>query len=451
MRYFKATLVWVIILAAIAGYSYLDLESTRIEEKKKEEATRLLPFSPKDVLAIILDRGADVIELERWEQGWRIVRPVTAGADGEAVEKFLGYVTDSRNDADYVMDPDPTPERLKEFGLDNPKVKVTLKAGKELTPYTLVFGDRAPTMGVAFARLDGHKPVFRVLAYARAEADKDVFYFRDKTVLGLSPVMVDQLSIVHAGGTTIRAKLPQDGRWTLEKPVRTRAEHNKVFELIGMFANAEVKEFVSESKSDLASYGLAKPEVELLLWQAGDAEPTVRLAVGERSPQKRGYFCAMTGRDGVFVLDEEVIHAIPRDARALRSRELFFFDRDQLKRIEIRLADRATVLVKDMEKDWRRNNESGDKVEFGRVKDLLDELMAVRIKDFIEDDPKNLADYGLDPPVAQVLIWPEHSAMPIHLSVGAKAPSGFVYAFSGAEKTVLALDGAIIKSLRLHL
>lgn len=97
-------------------------------------------------------------------------------------------MTDSRNDAEYLMDEDPTPERLAEFGLKDPKVSVTLKAGKELTPYTLVFGDRAPTKGVAFARLAGQKPVYRVLAYARAEADKDSHYFREKKCCTLAPL-----------------------------------------------------------------------------------------------------------------------------------------------------------------------------------------------------------------------------------------------------------------------
>lgn len=75
MRYFKATFVWVIVLAAIAGYSYIDYESTRIEEKEKEEATRLLPFYPKDVLAIVINNEAGALELERWEEGWKIVSP----------------------------------------------------------------------------------------------------------------------------------------------------------------------------------------------------------------------------------------------------------------------------------------------------------------------------------------------------------------------------------------
>ena len=195
MRYFKTTFIWIIVLAAIGGYSYLDYEKTRVEEIKKDEETRLFPFYPKNVLAIVLKKENSFIELERWDEGWKIVKPLEAKADDEAVEKFLGYVTDARNDAEYVMDYDPSPERVAEFGLTNPTVSVTLKTGKELTEHTILFGDRAPSKGVAFAQLKGEKTIYRVLAYARAEADKDALYFRDKTVLRIVPVMIDQLVI----------------------------------------------------------------------------------------------------------------------------------------------------------------------------------------------------------------------------------------------------------------
>lgn len=450
MRYFKTTFMWVIVLAALAGYSYIDFEHTRIEEKKKDEATKLFPFQPIEVLTISLKKDDRVIDLERWDDGWRIIAPIKAKADDEAVEKFLGYVTDSRNDADYVMDPDPTDERLVEFGLDKPTVSVTFKTGKDLKSYTLVFGDRAPSMGVAFARLEGAKPVYRILSYARAEADKDVHYFRDKTVLRLNPVLIDQVAIIRPK-VSIRVKLPKDEKWMLEKPITARADHKKVFEFLGIFANAEVKEFIAETKDNLAAYGLDKPAVELLFWQDGDANPRIRLKVGKRSPEKRGYFCSMNDRDNVFLLEEDTVLSIPRQAKELRSRELFFFDRGDLKRIEIREASKATVLVKDVDKEWRKNNINGEKIDFNVINELIDGLRNVEIRDFVTNSPGDLKEYGLDPPAIQILLWPKESAVPIHLSIGKKTPAGYVYATSSSDETVLAIDENVKRLLTTYL
>ncbi len=450
MKYFKSTFMWIIILVAIAGYSYMDFEHTKIEEERRDQETRLLKFSPGEVVSITIINEKNEIEIERWEEGWKIIRPVKAKADAEQVEKFLGYVTDSRNDADYVMDPDPTPERLAEFGLANPKMSVTLKVGKELKPYKLIFGDRAPTMGVAFARLDGYKPIYRVLADARGEADKDVHYFRDKSVLRLQPVMIDQW-VIRRKDSSIRVKLPDTGKWEIEKPFKARADHNKIFEVLGVFANAEVKHFVDETKDNIAKYGLDKPSIEMSFWLAGDAEPTIKLTVGDRSPEKRGYYVAMSDRDNVFILEEEVINAIPRHMNDVRNRELFFFERDKLKRIEIRKPKKSIVLVKDIEKEWRRNNESGEKVDFNLVKEFLGDLLDSRIEEFVSDDEFDLKQYGLGEGGIALLIWPEGSSVPFSLNVGRKMPTGGqVYARSGAERGVLALDERVKRILTTY-
>ena len=449
MRYFKHTFLWIIILAAIAGYSFIDFKHTKIEEIKKDEATRLLPFKPKDVISITLEKEERVIELERWEEGWRIVKPIDAKAKSETVEKFLTYVTESRNDSDYVMDPDPTPERLTEFGLLNPRLRATLKIGKELTPHTIIFGARAPTKGVSFAQLKGQKPVYRVLADAHAQANQDLYYFRDKSILRLEPVMIDQLAIVRPD-ITIRVKLPDSGKWELEKPVMTRADHNRVFELLGAFKNAEIKEFIAETQDNLPSYGLDKPDIKLLFWQTGDTEPTVTLSIGKRSPQKRGYFSLMTDRNYIFLLEEETVNAIPRHENDLRSRELLFFDKDKLKRIEIRQPDKSIILVKDMERDWRFNNLNGEKVDFNLVRELLDELINAEIKDFFAGEVSDLNKFGLEPARVQVLIWPEDRAVPISLSIGKKTPRGYVYAQSGSGNIIFAVEERIRNILLTH-
>lgn len=443
MRYFKHTFFWIIVLAAIAGYSLIDFKRIKIEEIKKEEATRLLPFKPKDVLSITLEKEERIIELERWEEGWRIIAPIEAKAKSETVEKFLTYLTDSRNDADYVMDPDPIPERLTEFGLLDPRLRVTLKVGKELTAHTIIFGARAPTMGVAFAQLKGQKTVYRILADAHAQANQDLYYFRDKSVLRIDPVMMDQLAIVRPD-ISIRLKLPDYAtKWELDKPVKARADHNRVFELLGAFKNAEIKEFVAESQDNLASYGLDKPEIKLLFWLSGDTEPTVILSIGKRSPKKRGYFALMTDRNYIFLLEEETVNAIPRHENDLRSRDLLFFDKDKLKRIEIRQPDETIALLKDMEKDWRFNNATGEKVDFNLVRDFLDELINAEIKEFYAGEESDLGKFGLDPAGVQVLIWPEGRAVPLSLSIGNKTPSGNVYARSGTEGMIFVVEKRI--------
>ena len=450
MRYFKTTFIWVIVLSAVAGLSYMDWEKTRVDEERREEQSRLFKFQPPEVVAITLEKEGSAIEIERWEDGWKITKPVNTKADSAAVEKFLNNVVQSRNDADYVMDPNPTTERLEEFGLANPSVTLTMKVGKDLTPHTVLFGDRAPTMGVAFARVKGDVPVYRVLADSRSEADKDVYYFRDKTVLRLNPIMVDQLSIIRQG-SVIRLNLPDGGHWVIEKPMAARADHNRIFEFMGGFYNAEAKEFVEETKSNLEKYGLDNPMASLSFWQAGDSEATVTLNIGGRNPEKRGYYASMSDRENIFLLGEELVNAIPRAAQDLRSRQVFYLDNDRLERIEIIQPGKSAVLVRDTEKEWHRDSVKGEKVEFNLVKEFMDGLASVAVKDFVNDNPKNLNEYGLDQPSAQILLYLESNPEPLRLNLGSKAPTGYIYGQSGDEKSILALDDRVRGILNLFM
>ncbi len=451
MRYFKTTFLWIIVLTAIGGYSFFDFEQTRLEEERKDKETRLFPFDPIEILRITLKKEGSQIALERWDTGWKIVEPIEAKAEDEAVEKFLGYVTDSRNDAEYVMDPEPTDKRLKEFGLNKPTVSVTLQTGSDLKSYTLLFGDRAASMGVAFARLKGAKPVYRVLASARSEANKDVYYFRDKTVLRLNPVTVDQLAITR-DELSLRLKLPASGasKWEIEKPVKAVADNARVFELVGTFVNAKVKEFIAETKDDPSQYGLDKPKAVLHFWTAGAPEPAVTLTVGNRSPEKRGYYCAMSDRNNVFLLEEDTVHAIPRQTKDLRSRELFFFDKDNLKRFEIHQGEKAHVFVKDVAKEWRKNNASGEMVSILIINEFLNELVSYKIEDFDSSSPPTDKKFGLDPPSVKLLVWPEGSVAPVYLNIGKKTPRGYVFAISGSDNVVMELDGKIERLLTSH-
>jgi len=450
MRYFKTTFLWIIILAAVGGYTFIDLKSTKIAEQKKEEDTRLLPFTADQVLAISIRKEAGNMDLERWEKGWKIVSPINTMAKNEAVEKFLNEVTASRNDSEYVMDTNPTPERLAEFGLTNPPVRVTLKVGKELKGHTILFGNRAPTMGVAYVQLEGRKPVYRVLADTRSEADKDVYYFRDKSVLKLNPVMVDQVSIGRPGSSML-FKMNDSGHWNIEKPEKARADQKKLFELMGRFANGEVKEFIAEKKENLASYGLDKPATTLMFWLSGDSSPTIKINIGNRSPAKRGYFCSMSDRENIFLIEEKIVDSIPRIVDEMRSREMWLFDNSKLKRLEVRNGGKSVVLVKDAENEWRKGNIKGGKADFNMVNDFLEELKTFDIKEFVSGDLRNLRQYGLDPAQMQVQFWTEDSAVPITLNIGKTNPAGYVYAFTTSEKSVLALEERIIRVVETYL
>jgi len=158
----------------------------------------------------------------------------------------------------------------------------------------------------------------------------------------------------------------------------------------------------------------------------------------------------MSDRDNIFVLDEDLIHAVPRGVNEVRSKQLFFFDKDKLKRIEIHDADKSIVLVKDKDKEWRRDNVKGEVLDFNLVKEFLEDLTSMKIEDFVEGGLGNLARFGLSPAKTRLLVWPEESSVPISLSIGGDTPAGHVYARSGGGNEVIELDSRVRKVLHTY-
>ncbi|MEK6590527.1 MAG: DUF4340 domain-containing protein [Nitrospinota bacterium] len=444
MKYFKKTFLWIIILAALAGYFHLDVETTKKREVDKEEASRLLPFKPGEVVELELKKGDKVILLQRWENGWRVEKPIKVRADSNAVDKALGYITKSKNDAEYIMDENPTPERKAEFGLINPQMEVTLRVGKTMTPYTLIFGDRAPTQGVAFAMLKGSPKVYRVLADARAQADQDIYYFRDKTIFKTQPFMVDKVEIVEEN-KKIRCELPMEGKWELVSPVkRVRADMLKIMEMISKFKDTDIKEFIEEEPKDLKLYGLSPFKTRLSIWLSGDESPTETILIGGRDKKKRGYYAKLEGKDNVFLIEEEMVALIPEDAEALRERGILFFENEKVNRIEVKYPDRETVVAKTPDFEWKMLKPKESDFDFNVIKEFLKEIKDLKIKEFISEGPQDFKKYGLESPYVKLLIWEDGGKAPHELNIGnVEGQDKGIYAWADEHGSVVLLDEKI--------
>ncbi len=434
-------------MAGLAGYFYLDVETTKKKEIEKEEATRLLPFKPSEVLELELKKDGNLTLLQRWEDGWRVEKPIKAKADNKAVEKALDYITQSKNDAEYVMDEKPTQERLAEFGLINPQLEVTLRVGKTLKPYTLIFGERAPTKGVAFAILKGSPKVYRVLADARAEADQSLYYFRDKTIFRTEPNMVDKVEIVK-DNKKVRCELPmeEEGKWEIVSPIKGRADMIKIIEIVSKFKDSEIKEFIDEEPKDLKAYGLYPVKTKLSIWLSGDESPTETIFIGDRDKKKRGYFAKLEKKDNVFLVEENMVDLLPEDAEKLRERSILFIEEEKVNKIEVKYPDREIVVAKtlDPEVGWKILKPRESEFDFNIVKEFLKNVREFKIKEFISEGHEGLKTYGLDKPAIKLLIWEEGNKTPHELNIGSISSKGDgIYVWTGEQDSVVLIDEKI--------
>ncbi len=306
MNFTKKTLFWVIILISLAGSFYFFDKKEEANKKRIEASLRLLPFTVDGLSEFTINniKEGRRIKAVHDKDDWQLVEPLMAKGDKEAIEKFLEIIVTARKDA--VLFSQPKPEKLKELGLDDPKIEMSLKSDdKEIV---IVFGDKGPTLNVSYAMFKGRPEVYRVHSDLKAEASADVFSFRDKTILDFDPIKLSRLEIERRNAPTTVIE-NTNGRWNMLQPVVGNASQEKVLESMFAIKNGAVKAFIEEKPSDLSTYGLTSPKLVVTIYLKKEKQP-YKLVIGKKDRARRGYFATTNRVERVFDVEESLVKTI---------------------------------------------------------------------------------------------------------------------------------------------
>ncbi len=306
MNFTKKTLFWVIVLIALSGVFFFYDKKEESVKQLKETELKLLPFAVKDVSEFWINNIKDNhrIKVVRDHNGWQLTEPLSAKGDVKTIDKFLKNIVTARKDA--VLFNQVEPAKLAELGLAAPEIEMGLKSGNEET--VIIFGEKGPTLNIAYVMFKGKPEVYRVHSDLKKEASKDAYDLRDKTILDFDPVKMRRLEIVKKG--TARVVVEQDqGKWNMLEPGVARASMAKVLEYLYTIKNGEIKAFADENPSDLAPYGLSSPMLQLSIYQEQKELPFI-LTIGDKDRAKRAYFARTNQVKKIFDVDEEMVNTL---------------------------------------------------------------------------------------------------------------------------------------------
>src|SRR6266567_7925054 len=84
----------------------------------------------------------------------------------------------------------------------------------------------------------------------------------------------------------------------------------------------------------------------------------------------------------------------------------------------------------------------------GVVNEVVTGLTTARVDREIDPHPSKLADFGLEPPAAQVTMEVKGQAAPLTLTVGGKNPTGvWVYAREGSKPAVVVIGDSVSRDV----
>lgn len=457
----KTNLVISGIFVALLGFVYFyEIKGGERRQVEAERSRQLLDFSDHEARRLTIDRGDTVAVLEKAEESWRLTRPVSTGADQQAVERYLRNLRETETEGEALQDSASVTGdtgRLAAYGLERPRLKVHLDLAGEPAPLdTLRFGDDTPTERFTYLQRSGDNPeVLRVRAWRFDNLDKGLFDLRDRRLLAFEEEEVGSLRLDRAGGRVEVSR--QGGGWRLDLPVAREADAEGVDGILSRLQNSEATRIAFEQPTadELAAAGLQEGSAlaEVTLW-IGEDRAEKRLRIGSEAGGG-DRFARDSSRPQVFAVDSTVVNKLLTPLAELREKKLLAFSEEEVSRIELRRrGERVFAATRDSAGTWDLVDAEGREPKAWRFTSLVNDVMELEAEAFVQDDGPGgslvLEAFGLDSPQLSVRLSLTGDRS-LEFLVGATTEDGGAYAMRSDVATVVTIDGEAVVNLDLSL
>lgn len=241
----------------------------------------------------------------------------------------------------------------------------------------------------------------------RDSADKDRGYReREKMVPGFEAERVTRIRIENAerNDKVVLAKKGDD--WQMEEPLRVAADGVQARFIADYFANYEGTRVgaAGHGGAKLEALGLDKPRAIVEIeWKGADDGAPARVAKARiGSDNLKGTNVFLQVGDVVYDAPRTLYNSIAKPSSEFRDRRVFTFSSYDVNQAEFGRAE-GTVVIKAEEGEWRilaPFKGRADTAAAVKVQGLAN----VRVMEFVDDTPKDLAPYGLLQPERTVTL-----------------------------------------------
>jgi len=199
----------------------------------------------------------------------------------------------------------------------------------------------------------------------------------------------------------------QDADWRVVKPVDAPAARWAVRQLVDMASQLkQLQKFMpgrgEHADLDLAKLGLVEPTIKVTYWTG---QKQVKLLVGNNVIMSENTYVMFEGGENVYVVDKNIRQQVKKDLNDYRDKQLWKIKTDQVDRLEIQQAGVAKVtkvVVVKSDGKWVLDSPIRATADDDKIGDAVNGLAYLKVSEFIDDTPENLARYGLDTPAMTV-------------------------------------------------
>ncbi len=383
----------------------VDADLSRALKRKLEDyrGKRVTEIQSADVVRVQVT-GAESFTAAKQDTGWAIEAPQKARADLTALNKVISAIA-NLNVTRFV---DDAPESLRIYGLEPPRVSVTITTKpKSATPSdasadadepvetTVAFGSVIEEN--VFARIvDDQSPsVFQVPKSVLESVSPELSAVRDKRIVELVPVRAETIVLTTQEGESL--SMSRDGvNWKIMSGDPTDAtelaERVAVNDLLNTLRDVKAVGFENGARPE---FGLDNPNIRLRIDVQGKTEP-IELAVGAMTPSQTGTYLKNVAEDFVAVIPADDAKKLLIKPVAFRSRDILNFNPDHVGNFSLRRLSKSMTLEQ-VDGAWRMTSPIDTAAEGANVRTLLTGLSSLKGRAVVGTAAQR-ADFGLMQP-----------------------------------------------------
>lgn len=407
----RTTLILAVIAIGIGVYiKFYEIPKVPTTKEANRRAQNVVNFTRDKIDGILIQNGDDKIDMRKIDNKWRLETPIKDQADTSLITNLLFDLESWQKEATITTkEIEADKNKLNEFGLNKPKLRLKLTGAD--APPEIFFGKDAAFEGKMYVRFENSKETYLANQSVKTSIEKKADDFRDKKLTDLNMSQVSRVLLKTAAGEMEVEK--KADHWEILKPLRARADNQKVGDLIAQITTARIQEFVADDRGDLQPYGLAAPRGSVTLFGQDDktagradsarGEQGQMLQIGGTpEKQKEQVYVRFSPRSFVYTGPkkiEEVLNTKPND---LRDRHLVRIDEKMLDRITIDAPGKSKTVLARKDENWTIANRNNAPANSAEARRLIDTITNEQVTRFVEDVASNLAKYGLDKPQLQL-------------------------------------------------
>jgi hypothetical protein len=394
---FRTTLILLAVFAVLLVVVLVFESRGKKAAAAKEKEDLLVSLTAADIQKIELKKEDGTIVLQKDDKGeWRLAAPLEAKADGSEADGLASSFASLR--IDRVVEKEA--KDLKAYGI--PEREVSLWVKGKASPVKILIGMENPLDKSLFAKREDDPRVVLLASYLKTTLDKKAFDFREKEIFKFTTADVKTVR-VKAKGVSWEAAREGDG-WLLTSPVRAVAAKTKVDSLLDSLSGIKAKEFLSETKlsADVKKLGLDHPDSEVTL-----VMPTANKEVVFSLRKEGDKSFVMTSQSNkIIAFEGSLLADLEKKVDELREKKVVDFASWEADKVSVKKGGLELSASKEKVKDvdtWLLGTAAKDTADGTKVEAFIRRIEGLEAAAFV-DNPKSLAEYGLDKPAAEVRV-----------------------------------------------